>query len=91
MKRSTEQILTTHVGSLARPPELVSLLEAQKEGRVDLEEFDEACRQAVKLVVEQQAAAGISVISDGEQSKPSFSRTSVNAGPASATTKYRCP
>jgi 5-methyltetrahydropteroyltriglutamate--homocysteine methyltransferase len=73
MKTSTDRILTTHVGSLARPAEVVALLEAQKQGHVDLEEFDEACRQAVKRVVEQQAAAGISVISDGEQSKPSFS------------------
>ena len=73
MKTSIDRILTTHVGSLARPPELVSLLEAQRQGRVDPEGFDEACRQAVQKVVEQQATAGISIISDGEQSKPSFS------------------
>ena len=73
MKTSTERILTTHVGSLSRPPELVVLLEAQRKGQVEPEGFDEACRQAVRKVVEQQAAAGISIISDGEQSKPSFS------------------
>jgi 5-methyltetrahydropteroyltriglutamate--homocysteine methyltransferase len=73
MKTSTDRILTTHVGSLARTPELVALLEAQRQGREDPEGFDEACRHAVKKVVDQQAAAGISIISDGEQSKPSFS------------------
>ena len=33
MKRSTERILTTHVGSLARPDALVPLLKAQDLGQ----------------------------------------------------------
>jgi 5-methyltetrahydropteroyltriglutamate--homocysteine methyltransferase len=73
MKTSTSRILTTHVGSLARSPELFALLEAQKQGTVDQDEFDKVSRQAVQRVVEQQAEAGISIINDGEQSKTGFS------------------
>ena len=42
MKRSTERILTTHVGSLIRPPALIEFLRAQQEGRP----IDEAAFQA---------------------------------------------
>ena len=73
MKTSSTRILTTHVGSLARPPELVALLDAQNAGTVDQHEFDAAARKAVQQVVRQQAEAGISIINDGEQSKRSFS------------------
>jgi 5-methyltetrahydropteroyltriglutamate--homocysteine methyltransferase len=73
MKTSSTRILTTHAGSLARPPELVTLLEAQSDGTVDQDEFDRATRKAVQQVVQQQADAGISIISDGEQSKRTFS------------------
>ena len=40
MKTSSTRILTTHAGSLARPPELVALLDAQNDGSVDQDEFD---------------------------------------------------
>ena len=74
MKRSADRILTTHTGSLARPPELFQLLDARRQGKpVDAAAFEAACRKAVHDVVRQQADAGISIISDGEQSKSSFS------------------
>ncbi|HWC29304.1 MAG TPA: cobalamin-independent methionine synthase II family protein [Dehalococcoidia bacterium] len=73
MKTSTDRILTTHVGSIARPKELAALLDAQKEGKVDQAEFDRVVCESVRRVVEEQARAGISIINDGEQSKPSFS------------------
>ena len=73
MKTSSNRILTTHTGSIARPPELVGLLDEQSKGTVDQHEFDRATRKAVQHVVRQQADAGISIISDGEQSKRSFS------------------
>ena len=41
MKRSTEHILTTHVGSLPRPPDLLEFLEARETGRpVEQAAFD---------------------------------------------------
>ena len=70
MKRSTERILTTHVGSLVRPQALQQFLRAQQAG----EPFEEAdygrcLAQSVAEVVRRQAAAGIDVISDGEFGK----------------------
>jgi 5-methyltetrahydropteroyltriglutamate--homocysteine methyltransferase len=70
MKRSTERILTTHVGSLIRPPELQAMLRARQKG----EGFDhQACERqltaSVKDIVRQQATTGIDVVSDGEFGK----------------------
>jgi 5-methyltetrahydropteroyltriglutamate--homocysteine methyltransferase len=70
VKRSTDRILTTHVGSLIRPPELLAHLSAKQSGKG----FDEAAYQAtltssVAKIVRQQADAGIDVVSDGEFGK----------------------
>jgi 5-methyltetrahydropteroyltriglutamate--homocysteine methyltransferase len=73
MKRSTERILTTHVGSLARPDTLVPLLRLKEQGQpYDRDEFARQVRQAVQDSVRRQIAAGIDVPTDGEQGKPSF-------------------
>ncbi len=74
MKRSTDHILTTHAGSLPRPPDLRELVLAKSEGRP----YDEATlarrlREAVAEVVRQQVACGIDIVNDGEQSKSNFS------------------
>jgi 5-methyltetrahydropteroyltriglutamate--homocysteine methyltransferase len=73
MKISNERILTTHVGSLPRPPALLDLLMAREEGRpVDESVFETSAAAAVDQIVAQQVAAGIDVVSDGEMSKPSY-------------------
>jgi 5-methyltetrahydropteroyltriglutamate--homocysteine methyltransferase len=73
MKRSIERIVTTHTGSLARPPELLQMLLARDEGQaVDPEVFDATVRQAVTQTVQRQVEIGLAVINDGEQSKISF-------------------
>ncbi len=73
MKRSTERILTTHVGSLPRPPDLIELLVAKESGEPDAQRaFRERARTAVAEVVERQVEAGIDVVSDGEMAKSSF-------------------
>ena len=69
MKRSTEHILTTHTGSLPRPPELLDALQCRDRGEGDGERFDEQVRVAVADVVRRQANAGVSVVNDGEASK----------------------
>src|SRR5262245_36100220 len=75
MKRSTSRILTTHVGSLARPDALVPLLRAQDLGQpYDREAFAKLVREAVTDVVHKQCATGIDIVADGEQSKSSFYR-----------------
>ena len=73
MKRSTERILTTHVGSLARPDALVPILKAKDRGQpYDRDAYAKLVREAVTDVVRRQTEAGIDVITDGEQGKASF-------------------
>jgi 5-methyltetrahydropteroyltriglutamate--homocysteine methyltransferase len=70
MKRSTDRILTTHVGSLVRPPELRDLLARKEAGEtVDAAEHDAVLARAVAGVVARQAEAGIDIPSDGEFGK----------------------
>jgi 5-methyltetrahydropteroyltriglutamate--homocysteine methyltransferase len=79
MKRSTDAILTTHTGSLPRPDDLVDLLFADESGEaVDTALLQARVRSAVSESVQQQRAAGIDIIDDGEMSKVSYS-TYVNA------------
>jgi 5-methyltetrahydropteroyltriglutamate--homocysteine methyltransferase len=73
MIRSTDRIRTTHVGSLARPRALLDLMKAAAEGRpVDPAELAETEGTAVADVVARQRAAGLDMISDGEQTKTGF-------------------
>ena len=73
MKLSTDRILTTHVGSLPRPPDLLAMLEARETGQgFDEAAFEARLARAVREIVEQQVAAGIDSVCDGEQSKISY-------------------
>ena len=70
MKRSTSRILTTHTGSLIRPPELVELVRARQSGRsIDQRAFDATLHDAVGDVVGRQVRAGIDIPNDGEFGK----------------------
>jgi 5-methyltetrahydropteroyltriglutamate--homocysteine methyltransferase len=70
MKRSTDRILTTHVGSLIRPAALREFLAAKEAGKpYDHAAYAKCLREAVAEVVRQQADIGIDVISDGEFGK----------------------
>ena len=71
MKRSTERILTTHTGSLPRPPDLLAALLGPV-GSIAESELRDRVRAAVGEVVQKQAVAGIDVVSDGETGKPGF-------------------
>ena len=65
-----DRILTTHVGSLVRPPELVEFLKAVEAGQPYDKAAYEACLKAsIETVVRQQVGAGIDIVSDGEFSK----------------------
>ena len=73
MKRSTHRILTSHVGSLVRPKDMLDMLRARSHGEpYDAPAWDARLREAVSEIVGQQADAGIDVINDGELSKPMF-------------------
>ena len=62
------RILTSHVGSLVRPPDFTALLRERASGR-DVAGFDAALRDAVAMVVRRQVQAGIDIVSDGEFGK----------------------
>jgi 5-methyltetrahydropteroyltriglutamate--homocysteine methyltransferase len=70
MKRSTHRILTTHVGSLIRPPRLLELVRAKESGdATGAAAYDQCLRDSVAEVVRRQAQAGIDVVNDGEFGK----------------------
>jgi 5-methyltetrahydropteroyltriglutamate--homocysteine methyltransferase len=73
IRRRTDRILTTHVGSLPRPHDLLDLMAARLSGsRYDKAAYDERVRRAVAQCVSKQAECGIDIVTDGEQSKPGF-------------------
>jgi 5-methyltetrahydropteroyltriglutamate--homocysteine methyltransferase len=73
MKRSVDRFLTTHTGSLPRPPDLVEMMFAKEEGvPVEAAALAARIRSAVADVVAKQVAAGVDIVNDGEVSKPSY-------------------
>ena len=73
MKRSVEHILTTHTGSLPRPPALTQALQRRDRGEPEGAGLEQQVRDAVADVVQHQADAGVSVVNDGEASKIGYS------------------
>jgi 5-methyltetrahydropteroyltriglutamate--homocysteine methyltransferase len=73
MRWSDERILTTHAGSLPRPPELVRLYVRRAQGEaVGPAELQTAGREALHWVVPKQVAAGIDLGNNGEQQREGF-------------------
>lgn len=73
MQKSDTRILTTHVGSLPRPPDLTRAYARRARGeQVDQAFVDDAGRRAVPWVVQKQIASGMDVINNGEQQRESF-------------------
>ena len=75
MKRSTERILVTHAGSLARPADLMDMLIARNEGKpYEREALAKRTQSAVAEVVQKQIDCGVDIVNDGELGKSNFSR-----------------
>src|ERR1700719_998319 len=73
MNLSTDRILTTHVGSLPRPQEVVDFLFAQDRGeKYDSVKFDRAIRSGVLEALRSQVESGVDIVSDGEMGKISY-------------------
>ncbi len=73
IQQSTNRILTTHVGSLPRPNDLLDLMKAKMTSLgYDQEVYEARVRSAVAECVRKQAETGIDILTDGEQSKPGF-------------------
>ena len=73
MQRSTDYFLTSHVGSLPREKDLMQMMWAKEDGiPVDASAMAERVHQAVLDIVRKQREAGVSIVNDGEMSKPSY-------------------
>src|SRR4029077_1505976 len=74
MKRSTDRILTTHVGSLPRPVDLLEMNDAKGSGRsIDQSAWTARVKTAVLEIVRLQRECGVDIVNDGELSKSSWS------------------
>jgi 5-methyltetrahydropteroyltriglutamate--homocysteine methyltransferase len=95
MPRSTDRIITTHTGSLPRPTDLIELIRDREQGKGgDETAYQQRVREAVAEVVQLQVDAGIDVVSDGEEGKPSYAtyvknRLSGFDGEASARARFQ--
>jgi len=70
MRRSTDRILTTHVGSLIRPQALLDQFNAARAGEPGADaKYEAMLTAAVEEIVREQAAAGVDVVDDGEFGK----------------------
>ena len=73
MQKSDERILTTHVGSLPRNPELTDLLIDQEQGKaIDTAALARQSETSVRHVVSEQLKAGVDIVNDGEQPRIGF-------------------
>src|SRR5262245_18740541 len=74
VKHSTNRILTTHVGNLPRPPDLLEMDDAKAGGRpVDQAAWTARVKSAILEVVRLQRDSGVDIVNDGELSKSSWS------------------
>ena len=70
MQRSTGRILTTHVGSLIRPDDLLTYIKPLQAGQpYDEAGYADCLKSSVARIVAEQKAAGIDIPSDGEFGK----------------------
>jgi len=73
MSRVSRTIPSTHTGSLPRPDDLIQIMWAVGDGiPVDAQALDQRISQAIDEVVRKQVEAGVTIINDGEMSKPSY-------------------
>src|SRR5688572_8824658 len=72
--RNTDRILTTHTGSLPRPADLIEMIRSRQQDPTSVDEgaFQARVREAVIEVTQKQVDAGIDIVSDGEEGKPSY-------------------
>jgi len=79
---ASSRIPCTHTGSLPRPDNLVRLMFAAADDiPVDLTAMESAVNDAINEVVQKQIDAGVSIINDGEMSKPSYATVVLRLSP----------
>jgi 5-methyltetrahydropteroyltriglutamate--homocysteine methyltransferase len=63
---------TTVVGSFPRPRELIDATKKRSTGEIKQDRLEEIVRASTKSIIAQEEAAGLDVITDGEQRRSSF-------------------
>ena len=72
-----ERILSTHTGSLPRPRDIIQMMWAYGDGiPIDEVEMNKRIKTAIRETIKKQIDAGISIVNDGEVSKPSYATIS---------------
>jgi 5-methyltetrahydropteroyltriglutamate--homocysteine methyltransferase len=73
IQNNTDRILTTHIGSLPRPHDLLDLMKAKLNKQpYDENKYQAVLTKAVADSVRKQVDCGIDFVTDGEFSKPGF-------------------
>ncbi|HTQ35141.1 MAG TPA: cobalamin-independent methionine synthase II family protein [Stellaceae bacterium] len=73
MQWSTDRILTTHTGSLPRPPDLTRLYVRRVRGEaIDEGELDRLGKAALADIIDKQAGSGVDIGNNGEQQREAF-------------------
>src|ERR1051325_2733572 len=73
MRLSEDRILTTHTGSLPRPPDLTRLyVQRARGGVVDPAELDRLGKAALRPGIDKQVEAGVDIGNNGEQQREAF-------------------
>jgi 5-methyltetrahydropteroyltriglutamate--homocysteine methyltransferase len=75
MTGSADRILTTHVGSLPRPHDVLNMMKTRLTGEgapVDEGVYQKRIAQAVAEIVRKQVDCGLDIVADGEMSKAGF-------------------
>ncbi|MFC5826076.1 cobalamin-independent methionine synthase II family protein [Nonomuraea insulae] len=75
-------IPTEPIGSIPRSPELLAALQAHAQGHIDDAELAASTNQAVADTISRLEELGSPVVTDGEQSKPSFATYPIAGLPA---------
>ena len=65
-------IPTEPIGSIPRPPQLIAGMRDFEAGRITARALDRLCQEALRDTIHRFEATGSAVITDGEQTKPSF-------------------
>jgi 5-methyltetrahydropteroyltriglutamate--homocysteine methyltransferase len=85
------QIPTEPIGSIPRPPELIHAVQEFQAGRRPQESLEELYRQALLDTIRRFEETGSPVITDGEQTKPSFATYPVHGSDSLAPDGAQIP
>ena len=74
----TMSIPTEPIGSVPRPKQLIEARSKWDQGQISRTEFEKVCEEAVRDTIRRFEATGSPIITDGEQTKPSFATYAID-------------